>query len=344
MNGNLSTKASNWLADASVKLTEAGIATARLDCLVLLEDATGKDRGWLLAHPEFELPAALATILDARLYRRAQHVPLAYIRGKAEFYGCEFIVNEHTLVPRPETEAMIELLKHVSRLESSVTAWEDGGRRRTARRRQHQGKPEQKSSLVHTDEGYKVVWEKPSTQHHLVANPRSKSDLLSPNDQDFHLIDVGTGSGAIAITAKLELPDAKVSATDIDEKCLETARRNAEKLGADVDFLHGNLLEPVGFDKSHITVLLCNLPYVPDNFQINTAATHEPRHALFGGPDGLDLYREMFAQISTLARKPDYILTESLPPQHETLIGIAEEVGYCLQQTDDFIQCFQPAS
>ncbi|HEY4160947.1 MAG TPA: HemK/PrmC family methyltransferase [Candidatus Saccharimonadales bacterium] len=268
-----------WLSNATERLQEAGITTARLDCLVLLEDATGKNRAWLLAHPEFELPAALATILDARAYRRAQHVPLAYIRGHAEFYGREFAVNEHTLVPRPETEAMIELLHDV------------------------------------------FAYKQPPPDGTLLA-------------------DIGTGSGAIAITVKLEFPGSEVTAIDIDEKCLEAARRNAQKLQAGVTFLHGSLLKPLaGFGSRH-TILLCNLPYVPDNFQINTAATHEPRHALFGGTDGLDLYREMFGQIDTLQAKPLYILTEALPPQHEVLAEIAHNAGYILRQTNDFIQLF----
>jgi len=272
--------ANSWLREARAKLEAASVSTARLDSLVLLEDATGKDRAWLLAHPEFELPAALATILDARVYRRAQHVPLAYIRGHAEFYGREFAVNEHTLVPRPETESMIELLRDLAKRERQ----------------------------------------------------RLSGALLA---------DIGTGSGVIGITAKLEFPETQVIAMDIDEKCLETARENARHLNADVTFLHGNLLEPLDVSDSYQThTLLCNLPYVPDNFQINTAATHEPRHALYGGADGLDLYREIFGQIATLETKPVYILAESLPPQHEVLTAIAHDAGYALRQTNDFIQLF----
>lgn len=345
MNGSSSTKASSWLSEATTKLEDAGIATARLDCLVLLEDATGKDRGWLLAHPEFELPLALMTILDARVYRRTQHVPLAYIRGRAEFYGREFIVNEYTLVPRPETETMIEVLGLVSRLESSITSWDDNGRRHSSHRRDRQGKSDASSTIVHTDEGYKVVWEKPAKGRTKSALPQTPSDHLTSNDQHLFIIDVGTGSGAIAITAKCEHPDATVAATDIDDRCLETARQNAKRLDATITTVKGNLLEPFDFGGLNRTiVLLCNLPYVPDNFQINTAATHEPRHALFGGPDGLDLYREMFTQITSMTLKPDYILTESLPPQHNTLAGIAESASYRLQQVNDFIQLFEPAS
>jgi len=261
-----------WLRNATQALQEAGIATARLDCLVLLEDATGKDRGWLLSHPEHQLQGSEVKELSTEIAQRAQHVPLAYIRGKAEFYGREFQVNAHTLVPRPETETMIKLLKTL--------------------------------------------------------------DIPA----DSQLLDIGTGSGCIAITAALELPNLHVTACDIDDNCLHTAEQNARLLHAPVTFFHSDLLE-------HIVpgdIIVTNLPYVPDNFQINRAATHEPRHALFGGADGLDLYRTLFNQIRLTPSKPSYILTESLPPQHEVLTSIAKTAGYACTRTDDFIQLFQP--
>ena len=79
---------------------------------------------------------------------------------------------------------------------------------------------------------------------------------------------------------------------------------------------------------------------MPDEFHINTAATHEPRHAIFGGADGLDYYREMFAQLADLKVSPFYIFAESLPPQHEDLAAIAHAAGYTLDTEEDFIQLF----
>lgn len=261
---------SEWLQTAEAQLSEAGISTARLDCLVLLSDELERDKSWLLSHPEHELQGSEIEDLNTKIVQRCQHAPLAYLRGHAEFYGRKFVVNEHTLVPRPETETMIELVKAL--------------------------------------------------------------DLPAVTT----ILDVGTGSGCIAITAALELPSARVSACDIDADCLRTARANAEKLHADVTPLQSDLLDRT----KACDVILANLPYVPDNFQINTAATHEPQHALFGGPDGLDLYRRMFEQIKANNWKPRYILTESLPPQHEALAAIAKAAGFTLQQTDDFIQVF----
>jgi release factor glutamine methyltransferase len=93
--------AGEFLKSSEAKLKQAGISSARLDCLILLEDSTHKDRSWLLAHPEYELKVLQARRLERKIGRRATHVPLAYIRGHTEFYGRHFKVNRHVLEPRP---------------------------------------------------------------------------------------------------------------------------------------------------------------------------------------------------------------------------------------------------
>lgn len=267
----MSTTVDNWLYQAQQKLTTAGVGTARLDCLVLLEDRLNKDRTHLLAHPELQLSTEQQKLLSLQILRRSQHEPLAYIRGKAEFYGREFLVNEHVLVPRPESETIIDLLK--------------------------------------------------------------AAKLPDPP----YIVDVGTGSGTLGITAKLELPSALVDLVEIDQSALEVAQRNAQKLGAEVECIQSDLLQSID---TFCDVILANLPYVPDGFLINRAAKNEPRLALFGGKDGLGLYRRMFAQLKEWPRKPTVILAESLPEQHASLSNIANAAGFKLVKTDDFIQQF----
>lgn len=270
-----------WLATSKKQLEASGVLTARLDASVLLAGILDKDKSFILAHPEFEIPVAKLAVLDKQIERRARHEPLAYIRGKSEFYGRDFEVNSHTLVPRPETEAMIELL---------LNQIEDG---------------------------------------------RWKTD-------DIQIVDVGTGSGCLAITAKLEVLAAEVIATDISEASIKTALKNAQKLQADVEFCQGNLLEPI---QSSVlkpqSIILANLPYVPDNHTINPAAMHEPKHAIFGGPDGLEVYRKLFEQISAREIKPKFVFTESLPFQHQELSRIANQSGYKKKTSADFIQVFE---
>lgn len=100
-----------WLDKSAERLKKAGIGSAQLDSLILLEDALDKDRGYILAHPELDISQTKLKRLDGQLKRREKHLPLAYIRGFSEFYGRRFNVNRHVIEPRPEGEVIIELLK-----------------------------------------------------------------------------------------------------------------------------------------------------------------------------------------------------------------------------------------
>lgn len=262
-----------WLHDATQILLGSGIETARLDCLVLMEDLLNKNRTHLLAHPEDTLSKEQVKMLNRNIVRRSHHEPLAYIRGHSEFYGRTFLVDKNVLEPRPESETMIEMLLQVA----------------------------------------------------LPTRPR--------------IADVGTGSGALGITATLELKHAEVDLIDIDRKTLKVAKKNVNMLSVSTNVFQNDLLTNI---TTEYDVILANLPYVPDSFHINPAAEAEPRIAIFGGADGLDVYRRLFAQLQKPARKPRFIFTESLPPQHEKLQAIARVAGYRLVQANDFIQQFQP--
>ncbi len=262
-----------FLKTAEARLRQVNIGSARLDCLILLEDELGKDRAWILANQEMEVDDKKLKLIEKKLARRETHEPLAYIRGFSEFYGRKFQVDKNVLEPRPESETMIEMLLELPKIS-------------------------------------------------LIA-------------------DIGTGSGALALTAKLELPKTVVIGVDIDSNCLKVALQNAKNLNADVEFYEGNLLEPLNALSPKPYVLLCNLPYVPRNVRLNQSAEMEPKLAIDGGSDGLELYRRLFEQLNNLKQKPKYILTESLPPQHEALAQIASESGYKLVKTQDLIQLFK---
>jgi release factor glutamine methyltransferase len=266
-------KVSALLAYGQKKLDGAGISSARLDVLILLEDMLHKDRSWILAHPEHEITPSQFRKLDRRLDRRAKHVPLAYIRGFSEFYGRKFKVNRHVLEPRPESETMIELLLKLK----------------------------------------------------LPASPA--------------IADIGTGNGAIGITAALEIPGSRVDLYEISSGALAVAKHNTHLHEL---HLHARKMNLLSRPLRPYDALLCNLPYVPDHWQINQAALAEPKIAIFGGPDGLDLYRKLFRQLHRFTWQPKYVLTESLPPQHEALAQVASDHGFVLHSSQDFIQIFTP--
>lgn len=262
-----------WLTQATKKLATANIATARLDTEVLLADALRHDRAWLLAHPDFALQKPTLERLSADLARRTKHEPLAYIRGRQEFFGREFVVSPDTLTPRPETETLVEMALSL-------------------------------------------------TEKHDVKN----------------VADVGSGSGCIAITLYLE-SGRTLSCTgfEISRAALKIGLKNAERLQADVTFVQDDLTADGAHGWQKADMIVANLPYVPDNFKINLAATHEPPFAIYGGSDGLEYYRELFSKIN----KSRFVLTESMPPQHSALRDIARLYGYEQEAEQDFIQLFK---
>jgi release factor glutamine methyltransferase len=248
-----------------------GIATLRgrtptpsLDAQLLLAHLCGRDRGWLLAHAREPVDERLAAQFAASIDRRAGGEPVAYIMGSAGFFGREFIVTADVLVPRPETEHLVE---------AAVAAV----------RSQRKGVP--------------------------------------------RVVDIGTGSGAIAITLALELPGTAVYATDVSAQALAVARSNAAALGAAerVVFLEGDLAAPLA-PYAPLTCVVANLPYVR-SAEVPVAphpVGYEPRLAVDGGADGLDLYRRLLGQLPPLLAPGAHCFFEAAPDTIEPLAALVE--------------------
>lgn len=225
------------------------------DAALLLAYVLRRDRVWLVAHADFEPSQADVRVFEALCGRRHAGEPLAYLTGSAWFYGREFVVNDAVLVPRPETEHLI-------------------------------------------DETLRFI------------------------HGSMRVLDVGTGSGAIACTIAAET-FAIVDATDISHEALEVARDNANRLGvADrVGFFQGDLVEPVR--NRRYDVVVANLPYVPtsDLPEPPDPVSFEPRIATDGGPDGLAQYRRLMPALPELINDGGMILLEAAPP---TINALAE--------------------
>jgi len=229
-------------------LLEASTQIARRDAELLLAHILREPRTWLLAHPEAELTAQQAAALLALTQRRAAGEPLQYLTGIQEFYGLTLRVTPAVLIPRPETEHLVE----------AVLAW---------------------------------------------AQPQLKP---------LRLLDIGTGSGAIALALAANEPSAEILATDISLDALEIARDNALRLGlADrIRFLQSDLLPP---NEDPFDVIASNPPYIPSldapTLQ-REVLDHEPHTALFAGPDGLDIYRRLIPAARIALRESGLLALE----------------------------------
>lgn len=261
----------DWLAQNSSKLTRAGSKSARLDCLVLAGYVLNKTTAYILANLSETLTAGQLKKLDNLVAERMNSVPIAYLTSTKDFYGRTFMVNKDVLIPRPESEDIIDLLK-------------------------------------------KHVYDRKS------------------------VVDIGTGSGCLAITAKLELQDLQVIGSDVSKKALKVARFNAEKLDAKVKFINTNLT--VNF-KSSFDIYLANLPYVPYGHKVSSGVKFEPEVAVYGGYDGLDFYRQLFNQLAVKAYNSELVICESLVDQHQKLAGIAKKNGFKQIDELNLVQVFQ---
>lgn len=210
---------------------------------ILFCESLGIKKSDLISHPEL-LQKDNPKYLEY-LSRLEKNEPLAYIVGSQPFMGLKFFVDKNVLIPRPETELLVEEIVAI------VNSW------------------------------------KPATE--------SRSD----RDGFLNILDIGSGSGAIAISLAKHLAKLKITAVDVSDKALEIAKRNAEenKVTDQIEFLHGNLFEPL--ENKKFDIIVSNPPYIPTKI-IETlepnVKDYEPREALDGGADGLDVIRQIVAQ------------------------------------------------
>jgi len=251
------------LKDSYKKLTTS--TTPEIDAELLLSFVIKKPKEFLFTYPETEVSTVEQTKYAQLLIKRKKGMPLAYMTNSKGFYGLDFYVDENVLIPRPETELLVEETLKVLKKDSKLKT----------------------------------------------------------------LTDIGTGSGAVAIAVKTN-SDVEVRATDISKKALAVAKKNAKSNEVEIEFIEGNLLEPIKDIKTD--VIVANLPYLDDTLRnsLKSSATmgleYEPQKALYSGKDGLDDYRKFFQQVVTLEYKPKHILIEHDPRQTDELHEIIKTV------------------
>ncbi|MDH4618052.1 peptide chain release factor N(5)-glutamine methyltransferase [Brevibacillus sp. AY1] len=240
------------LTRASSFLREHGVKDPVFEAELMIRYCLKWDRTRFLTSMTDPISPETVQQLAALCERRVHHEPLQYMFGTQEFYGRSFVVRPGVLIPRPETEILVEqVLLHAAKL------WTDGERLTVA--------------------------------------------------------DIGTGSGAICITLASERPDWQISTVDISPDATGIARENAERLGVQVRFLQGDLVQPFIQAGEQLDILVSNPPYIPSSdvdVLDEEVRSYEPRLALDGGQDGLDFYRQLCEALPVILKQKALVAFE----------------------------------
>jgi release factor glutamine methyltransferase len=232
-----------------------------LDADMLLAEILSVNRAYLLAHGEQPLTREQHEQFAAWVDRVAQGEPIPYILGRRGFYDLELTVTPDVLIPRPETELLLEQALDWAKQRREITA-----------------------------------------------------------------VDVGTGSGALAVTFAKHVPQAQVYATDISPAALKVAQSNAAAHSVSITFYEGDLLTPLIQRSIHADLVMANLPYIPAAEVTELAVSrYEPRLALDGGADGLDLIRRLMSQIPQVCKPNALILLEIAVGQGDAALSVVSQ-------------------
>ena len=241
----------------------AGLDSARLEGEILLAQALNTSRSYLYANPDMEPPQQRLTVFRALLKRRAKGEPIAYITGRREFWSLELEINADVLIPRPETELLVE-----------------------------------------------------------------QALELIPENADWRIGDLGTGSGAIALAIAHERPGCEIHASDISEAALLLAGRNQQRLAIDnLQFHQGSWCEPLS---GQFMLLVSNPPYIAagDVHLISGDCRFEPQIALTPGADGLAAIRQIISQAGSFLRPGGWLLLEHGFDQSARVQELLQTAGY----------------
>ncbi|KAI7262921.1 hypothetical protein KC345_g9292 [Hortaea werneckii] len=295
-------------AEASSFLAGHGCNEPQRSSQLLLEHVLGLSGAayyMALADP---FPSAVKAKWEALVTRRAAGEPVQYIIGEQEFYGRTFEVTPDVLIPRPETELLVEAI-----LRYGAELWPDGTVEARGEAAQEAGGSAGEGSAGDTarseaaQESGAAADEAAtgSTEAGREAARRESGAPYVRAVRPLTAVDIGAGSGAISVTLAAEAPAWRVCAGDISPGALAVAGRNAQRLGTAVDLRLGDLLEP--FAGMETDILVSNPPYIPGGDIAGLqreVRDHEPRTALDGGGDGLDPYRRMMEQLPLLPAPP----------------------------------------
>lgn len=263
-----------WLKRATDELADDMLPSPRLDAEIILAHTIRHPRTYLHAHNDDELSPRDVDIANARIELRKDRVPVAYIIGHKEFYGRRFAVSPSVLIPRPESEQLITMLKTLLPASSELPG---------------------------------------------VVNRK--------------LVDIGTGSGCLGITAKLEFPELSVALIDSSRHALQIAEKNVRSLGADVETFVSDLLTGYPYSPD---IVLANLPYVDRAWEQSPELINEPAEALYADDEGLSVIKRCIEQGEVRANPGALLLLEADPRQLDAIAIFAGQHGFKEVSRDSF--------
>lgn len=265
----------SWLKQATDELADELLPSPRLDAEIILAHTIRHPRTYLHAHGDDELSARDEDIANARIEIRKDRVPVAYIIGHKEFYGRRFTVSPSVLIPRPESEQLIDMLKKL--LSSSAPL---------------------------------------------------------PGIVTKRLVDVGTGSGCLGITAKLEFPELDVALLDTSRHALTIAEKNAKLLDAFVETYVSDLLMNYPYSPD---IVVANLPYVDRSWDfLSPELANEPEEALYADDEGLAVIKKCIEQVASRAKPGALLLLEADPRQLDAIATYARSHNFKEVERDEY--------
>ena len=264
----------DWLKQASNELADELLPSPRLDAEIILAHTIRTPRTFLHAHPEQAVSLRDEDIANARLELRKDRVPVAYIIGHKEFYGRRFTVSPSVLIPRPESEQLIAMLKELLPSSSAL-----------------------------------------------------------PGITGKRLVDIGTGSGCLGITAKLEYPELQVGLVDSSRHAVAVAEKNARTLGASVETFVSDILSSYPYSPD---IVVANLPYVDRSWDVSQELASEPEEALYANDAGLAVIKRCVEQVALRAKPGAYLLLEADPRQLDDIERFARTHGFKQIARDEF--------
>jgi release factor glutamine methyltransferase len=283
------------LAEGARRLAEAGLPTARQDAEWLLAAVLGLERFGLYLEPERAVIEAAGHRFRALIARRADHEPLQHLLGYEDFRGLRLRVTPDVLIPRPETEGLVEWALELLNEGDGVSA--DGGRAGA------------------------ISW----------PPLMEKSQSIGPASP--LVADIGTGSGAIACALAAARPDARVLATDVSPAALAIAEGNVRALGfgSRVRVIAGDLLQPLAVEHAAVDMIVANAPYLPSGILPalpREVFAFEPHQALDGGPDGMDVLRRLVTAAPAALRPGGRLVLEIGEDQSGPLAALMVAAGF----------------